>query len=75
MVVNIVNEYAESVMVNVDVEKESRLNLPSEFIHSKHVNVYLESEGRMLEACEIASWVVSELGYLLITVDKCVIAG
>ena len=75
MVVIIVNEYAESVMVNVDVEKESRLNLPSEFIHSKHVNVYMESEGRMLEACEIASWVVSELGYLLITVDKCVIAG
>lgn len=75
MVVVIVNEYAESVSVNVDVEKESRLNLPSEFMKSKHVNAYLESEGRMLEACEIASWVVSELGYLLITVDKCVIAG
>lgn len=74
MVVVIVNEYAESVSVNVGVE-ESTLNLPMEFIHSKHVNVYLESEGRMLEACEIASWVVSELGYLLITVDKCVIAG
>lgn len=70
----IVNEYAESVSVNVGVE-ESTLNLPMEFIRSKHVNVYLESEGRMLEACEIASWVVSELGYLLITVDKCVIAG
>lgn len=74
MVVVIVNEYAESVSVNVGVE-ESTLNLPMEFIQSKHVNVYLESEGRMLEACEIASWVVSELGYLLITVDKCVIAG
>ena len=75
MVVIIVNEYAESVMVNVDVEKESRLNLPSEFMKSKHVNVYLESEGRMIEACGIAGWVVSELGYHLITIDKCVIAG
>lgn len=73
MVVNIVNEYAESVLVNVDVEKESRLNLPSEFMKSKHVNVYLESEGRMLEACGIAHLVIDELASYLITVDKLVI--
>lgn len=73
MQVYIVNQNAS--IVDIEIYDE-RLCLERWFVEeSTNVNVLIQGNGSMLEACEIASWVVSELGYLLITVDKCVIAG
>lgn len=73
MQVYIVNQNAS--IVDIEIYDE-RLCLERWFVEeSTNVNVLIQSNGSMLKACEIASWVVSELGYLLITVDKCVIAG
>lgn len=75
MQVYIVNQNASAVDIDINSDAE-RLCLERWYVEeSANVNVFVQSNGNMLMACEIASWVVSELGYRLITVDKCVIEG
>lgn len=75
MQVYIVNQNASIVDIDINSDAE-RLCLERWYVEeSANVNVLVQSNGSTLKACEIASWVVSELGYLLITVEKCVIAG
>ncbi len=75
MQVYIVNQNASAVDIDINSDAE-RLCLERWYVEeSANVNVFVQSNGSMLIACEIASWVVSELGYRLITVDKCVIEG
>ena len=75
MQVYIVNQNASLLGIDINSDAE-RLCLDRWFVEdSTNVNVVVQSNGSMLKACEIASWVVSELGYRLITVNKCVIEG
>ena len=71
MQVSIVNQNAS--VVDIEIYDE-RLCLERWFVEeSTNVNVLIKNNGSLLKACEIGSWVASELGYLLITVDKVVI--
>ena len=75
MQVYIVNQNASLLGIDINSDAE-RLCLDRWYVEeSTNVNVLVQSNGSTLKACEIASRVVSELGYRLITVDKCVIVG
>lgn len=73
MQVYIINQEAAVVSVEVYLNCR-RLCLERRFVeNSTNVNVMIESKGKMLEACDVAYFVIDELGSYLITVDKVVI--
>lgn len=75
----IVDSCLNSFMNEVNSQEDCYF-LVSDFIskcddNCNGVSITLYSEGGMLEALNIANFIIDELGYHLITVDKCVIEG